>query len=685
MFNKEILKIILTGLFSLAYFQPFPLLACAPGGPITIKLGGTDEVLAVPVTSFEQDIMRIRTLVSPEFKSDIFISEYDEWAVRQTTEAEEKDLRAALEKMNIDKEKLEELMALQKEVREALDNHKKALFRWKDWHRPDDPEPELQPVEVPDRLPPEFRHYLSGAVAYFRKDMEKARMEWQEVLDLPREKRHYRSTWSAYMIGRTWLGNNPEKAVEWFRKVRDLAKQGFSDSLSLAVSSYGGEARAELDRGGYNEAMRLYLTEYAAGDPKAKRSLQMAVREIFDAGPEALKQSASDPMSSYVINTCIVSHCCCGPNWSIKSEEMNLWLDAAESAAAQNMEGADRMAWAAYRNGQFDIAMRWVERAPADSLLAQWLRGKLLTREGRIDDAVDVLSRACKKSVVEGHWSDYTDEYAEERMFFLQSEEYQGVEVRGGSICPDGICYENRICGELAVLKFSQGKNTEALDSMMRAGYEIEWRYLAEKVLSINELRAYVDKGSAQKNYAEFSPYSLKHILAWRLTRSGYWKDARKYYPENLRPVLDSYINAIRSGYDKKLSEKERAESFWKAYKIGVQCGYDLLGSGSEEIKEAPQKEHEEDMRHYRYIAADHAWSAVQLMPDQSDETAKKLCQAGSSLKYINPEEADRFYKALVNRCGSTELGKAADEKHWFPECEHDEPEDYECIDPDNF
>ena len=56
-------------------------------------------------------------------------------------------------------------------------------------------------------------------------------------------------------------------------------------------------------------------------------------------------------------------------------------------------------------------------------------------------------------------------------------------------------------------------------------------------------------------------------------------------------------------------------------------------------------------------------------MPDNSDETARVLCEVlGYGSKIRAPRFADRFYKALVKRCPNTALGKAADEKRWFPE-----------------
>jgi hypothetical protein len=70
---------------------------------------------------------------------------------------------------------------------------------------------------------------------------------------------------------------------------------------------------------------------------------------------------------------------------------------------------------------------------------------------------------------------------------------------------------------------------------------------------------------------------------------------------------------------------------------------------------------------HYRYQAAFLAWEAAKLMPDDSNETAFVLWQAGEWLKQRDPITADGFYKTLVRRCRRTEIGTAADRLRWFP------------------
>jgi hypothetical protein len=64
--------------------------------------------------------------------------------------------------------------------------------------------------------------------------------------------------------------------------------------------------------------------------------------------------------------------------------------------------------------------------------------------------------------------------------------------------------------------------------------------------------------------------------------------------------------------------------------------------------------------------------AGVELMPDNSQETARVLCIAGSWMKGRDPNEADRFYKELVIRCPKTKLGQEADKLRWFPKIDMD-------------
>ena len=88
-------------------------------------------------------------------------------------------------------------------------------------------------------------------------------------------------------------------AVQWFRRTRALAREGFVDSLGMAADSYGWEARSEWKQGHPEKAAPLYLTQLALGDESAVYSLKALIpdREPVDGmlnyGPEAGERARS--------------------------------------------------------------------------------------------------------------------------------------------------------------------------------------------------------------------------------------------------------------------------------------------------------------------------------------------------------------------------------------------------------
>jgi nucleoid-associated protein YgaU len=94
----------------------------------------------------------------------------------------------------------------------------------------------------------------------------------------------------------------------------------------------------------------------------------------------------------------------------------------------------------------------------------------------------------------------------------------------------------------------------------------------------------------------------------------------------------------------------------------------EVVAASAEEIQRAARHGTDPNQRfHYRYQATLLAWEAAKLMPNNSDETARMLCTAGSWLKQRDPETADFFYKMLVRRCRKTAIGDQADRMRWFP------------------
>ncbi|MGC4017149.1 MAG: hypothetical protein QM755_21950 [Luteolibacter sp.] len=69
---------------------------------------------------------------------------------------------------------------------------------------------------------------------------------------------------------------------------------------------------------------------------------------------------------------------------------------------------------------------------------------------------------------------------------------------------------------------------------------------------------------------------------------------------------------------------------------------------------------------HYRTVAADLAWRAAKLLPDNDPQLALLYNTAGRWVETTDPAMADRFYETMVRRCPNTELVSKAVERRWF-------------------
>ena len=541
----------------------------------------------------------------------------------------------------------------------------------------------LPDLEPPAGLPKEFELYARGAVAYRRGDLPAARGYWIELLALPPADRRFRSTWGAFMLGRSWQNEQPARAADCFRLVRTLAAASFHDSLGLAEASVGWEARAELDRGRFEEATVLYLTQSAAGNSSAIASLQHVAHELLTGQAHRLSEIALTPVLQRLVTAYLVSRG--GPfvDASPFDEDSDRWLEAVRQADVRNLAGADRLAWLAYRRGKPDVAQRWLDRAPRGSITARWLTAKLMVRYGRRREAQALLDAVNRD--IEAAPPDTLPSFA-------ATDEAAGDQPA------------SHPAGELAALLMAEGRYIEAFDLLVRHGWHTDAAYVGERVLALDELRHYVDQrlpvaAATGKPGAEDQTVAWRYLLARRMARSGALEASIPYFPAPCRPWMEEYRGRLGIGRNAKLDEATRAAALWRAARIARHWGMELFGTevspdwrlyeGAYELgyvddristnREAEYVSTDEVVRattqsprsgkrfHYRYLASDLAWEAARLMPDQSTLTAKVLCEAGSWLKGREPNMADRFYKALVRRCGKTDLGRAAERLKWFP------------------
>lgn len=529
----------------------------------------------------------------------------------------------------------------------------------------------------------QFADYQRGADLWRAGNTNDARAAWTALLKRPANERRYRSTWAAFMIGKSHLATDPAKSIPWFRRTRELAADGFLDTLGLAASSLGWEAQAELRQNRLERASTLYLQQLSTGDGTAVQSLRIIAERTLAADPrEILRYAHSSPLNQ-VVTAWLVSR-------ETPPPAARAWLVAVEDAGVINLNGADRLAWLAYQTGDAVCAVRWLKRARTDTPIGQWIRAKLLLRDGKLEEGTALLAKLVRQFPQNNDWHGA----------------YKGwhclVEESGNSeITPRPT--QNLVAGELAVLQMSRCQFTDALDLLLRSDYWWDAAYVAERVLSTDELKRYVDQRWPKLeheawNYDNFNASrEVRWLLARRLARLGRLDEARPYYPERFGTEFDKYAAALRAGKTAAaLWEAARQARYWGMtllsteldpdwhcvagqYAFGTTLSNrlqiaanrlkdeDLVTCTERQLVEQQQPTTINERFHYRYLAANLAWDAAQLMPDNNDDTARVLCEAGTWLKNRDPKAADRFYKELVKRCGKTELGKAADKKRWFP------------------
>lgn len=219
--------------------------------------------------------------------------------------------------------------------------------------------------------------------------------------------------------------------------------------------------------------------------------------------------------------------------------------------------------------------------------------------------------------------------------------------------------------------------------------------YIAECVMETDELIAFVEKNYPTPpqstippenadgeivNGADETANEIRYTLARRLMRESQPQRSRKFFPQELLPVFDAYVEAIQRGYDFSAGDLARAKGFWDAAMI-VRGNGDALFSLFSVPEYVAEKEFAtEDERNrvlsrgitepvtsVRLRAATLARHAASLLPNNDERTARLLFTAGVWLRARDAEAADDFYKMLVIRCPKTHVGKRCIDLRWFP------------------
>jgi cellulose synthase operon protein C len=570
-------------------------------------------------------------------------------------------------------------------------------------------------------LPPAHRQYVAGAVAYQLGDMAAAEQYFRAVIAL-KSGAEDRLLWAHYMLGQTLFrgGELSDAAMNEFQAVRDLVSAGAEDPMSLGMSSLGEQARWHLQSADSDQlpmglrfasAVKLYAEQAAqelalsakvtaqsqepenfAGTNSGTVSLLLLARKI-SKDPALMNAAMQDALSRKLLIAYAFSRAGEIESFALqeagKLEPNELNYESferskiagsdgvvavpdfvqrlADAMDGKQAEGADRMAAILYRAGKFALAQKYAKLSEAP--LAHWVRAKLALRAGDAKTATNAFATAAKAFPQDADW--------------VEGGEYTRV---------NASC---RVAGESGTLALSRGEFAQALELFYAAGenFDTDFIYIAERVVTIAELKSFVDKNTKAapvQATAENQGASarVRKILAKRLMRLHKYDEALPYFanaPD--KKAAQAYVAALHKA--EQLKGIARAEALFGAAKIARTDGISILAmeldpdfaiyDGSyanfqydEEGNQiggvsdrAPPKDlytSAERQRFtesavkplrrfsYRYQGVQLAEQAAALVPARSQAYAAMLCEATRWIIYRDTPEAQRLYaKYLAN------------------------------------
>ena len=442
-------------------------------------------------------------------------------------------------------------------------------------------------------------------------------------------------------------------------------------------------------------ALQGYLAQYRAQpEHSVQQSLLMTAARMLNQPADRLAAYAADAEAAPVLTAYLVTR-------KTPSPLGDAWMAAVAGAGmATAPPHANRLAWLAYNKGDMELARRLMAADTQPDPMARWLQAKLALWDGDTDRAIALLeSLAVLEANQPSRW---------------------GSGLLGARWT--GTFNRPFVDGELGLLYLARKEYGKALDSFLRGGLWNDAAYVAEQVLTAEELDTYLTRRKERGDragpigsqwgywYGRRAPEDLDerlaYLLARRWMRLGNRARALAWYPASCQSDASELHRWLSEAEDVNRHAEERAVARIKAARIVRDRGMELLGTeldpdwktfgGSFNLGTAAHDRLQPDARaahpkdqltastdernrtqhrdiansrrfHYRKLASDMMWEAAQALPDNDMRTAEALYYGGVFIKGKDPQGADRFYKALVNRCRELPIGDEADQRRWFP------------------
>ncbi len=481
---------------------------------------------------------------------------------------------------------------------------------------------EKSPVkpEFPDALKPlveEFVLYLDGVKTMNENPFSnKIPDEWKKLLNLPEKSRKYRTVHALYMIGNLHSKESRiENAHKSYEAVRKAVDYGFKDSCGLAFASFKRDFICETDKAEklkYGlKAFAYYCRATVPIEGEHASLISIAVQLLAETameGDSELEKLADDDVCAEMILARYLSR-------------MRGYEKIAKPGiilAKRTKLMSERMAFIAYESGMNFEAERWLQSSGQDSLLATWLRAEIARNHGRHDEAAE--------------------HYKKWLAIFKDAKDKNEMKIVGTiRFISEGFshAFHEEVYGQLGVTSIHRRDFMEALHCFMKAGSWADAAYIAESILEIKELKAYVDAYEGRRktffksddeyeeylrlrdetgndtfdrdeisdrleykdgdhylgkvrynydychlNFYNFDIYGqLRWLLARRMMREKDYDNAIKYMPSKLVERAKTLFAFLKKAEDKKLGADERALAKYNAAKIIRQYGLSMMGT----------------------------------------------------------------------------------------------------------
>jgi len=580
-------------------------------------------------------------------------------------------------------------------------------------------------------IPPAYALYLRSLNA----DMERAIALMDEILALPAAEKesleaiaHYRRA-RLRMSLEDWAQIGDDAAKDRIRRIRldfaavgACAKAGSLDPVWIGenadywlayVSSMllPSDRLIRLGEADFGGAFRTYLKMPRRGEATGvNSSIQLAHKLCRDGGFETM---VGDPD----LRLLLTFYLCAG---KVDNEEDPLpselvgqrqgeWLDALDKAGIDPSFAPAHVAMLQYGRGRYDACQSTARLLPANDPFRRMLLSRCqLRKDGNRHAAARLLdpawSDARMAKSAAGPSTPVTESFSYLTVIDLQT--------------PKEL--EERILGELGMIALSDGDFAGALARFEEGGYGVEALYVAECLMTVEELKRHVDRRRGEHRPPRvmqghwLEPFEkIEQELASRLMRAGRLEEALDYVAPPFRNQAGSYVLLLLTAERTDLDARVRADLYWRAavtirslgeeifhapYGLSWSAGASwyvgygfhprirfgrntdtlpapsqrIIGAGDEELRRLAgwQKEHIEhpDLRERdaRYATFELALQAVRLLPDNDPAGAHILQYAGNLLKYRDPRAAMPALRQLTTRFGKTSYGEHAIRKNWF-------------------